>query len=621
MWNAIARQPSSGSPMGLVRPRIRAAVRTAAPGPRPSQAPGGGGLCRGPFVSRPRQLHAGAMAQTGAASTTTLTQRMFEEAEKRGNKGSEAGGAGGATSYEGLQRVDKIWEGIRNQPTGAAAGKAPDFVSEVPAPLDTAPEVDVVVCGGTLGIFIATVLQLKGHKVAVFERGTLSGRSQDWNISRKELEEAVKLGVLTRAEAEDSISIEFNPVRAVFHGAEDEAVWTKDVLNLGVAPAKLVKCARKRFEDAGGLVFERTGVQGIAVHPNGAALKLDSPERTGITTRLVLDCMGHGSPITRQLRWGKKPDGMCLVVGCCARGPWPDNGYADIIATDSPMQPRDAEVTNLQYFWEAFPAGTHPQDRTTYMFTYLDAEPHRPSLEAMFEDYWKMMPEYQEVDLEDLEVQRLVFGFFPTFRDSPLLPGWDRVLQAGDASGIQSPLSFGGFGALTRHMERLTGAVGEALDADVLSKSDLSLINAYNPGLSGAWMLQRAMSVRPGENPDPQFINKLLSTNFSVMRERGEETLKPFLQDVIQFRGLASTMAGQMVKAPMSVPEIIGNVGLGPVLDWTSHFITMGAYTVLSQTLEGPLKARAEKLDPKERYRLNRRLEAWRFGAGLDFKP
>ena len=46
---------------------------------------------------------------------------------------------------------------------------------------------------------------------------------------------------------------------------------------------------------------------------------------------------------------------------------------------------------------------------------------------------------------------------------SPLRPGWDRVLQVGDASGIQSPLSFGGFGAMTRHLKRLRDALSDAL--------------------------------------------------------------------------------------------------------------------------------------------------------------
>ena len=49
-----------------------------------------------------------------------------------------------------------------------------------------------------------------------------------------------------------------------------------------------------------------------------------------------------------------------------------------------------------------------------------------------------------------MQVKRALFGVFPTFRDSPLRAAHDRVLQVGDASGIQSPLSFGGFGALLR---------------------------------------------------------------------------------------------------------------------------------------------------------------------------
>ena len=52
---------------------------------------------------------------------------------------------------------------------------------------------------------------------------------------------------------------------------------------------------------------------------------------------------------------------------------------------------------------------------------------------------------------------KLTAGMFPTYRDSPLQTTLPRVLAVGDASGIQSPLSFGGFGSLTRHIERITG--------------------------------------------------------------------------------------------------------------------------------------------------------------------
>lgn len=65
---------------------------------------------------------------------------------------------------------------------------------------------------------------------------------------------------------------------------------------------------------------------------------------------------------------------------------------------------------------------------------------------------------------------------------------------------------------------------------DRLDRASLGAVNPYNPGLSGAWMLQRAMSVRPGRQPQPDFINTLLAGNFRTMERLGEPVLKPFLQ-------------------------------------------------------------------------------------------
>jgi pyruvate/2-oxoglutarate dehydrogenase complex dihydrolipoamide dehydrogenase (E3) component len=52
---------------------------------------------------------------------------------------------------------------------------------------------DVIVAGGTLGVFVAVSLAQKGLRVAVVERGKLAGRTQEWNISRKELLELVEV--------------------------------------------------------------------------------------------------------------------------------------------------------------------------------------------------------------------------------------------------------------------------------------------------------------------------------------------------------------------------------------------------------------------------------------------
>lgn len=46
-------------------------------------------------------------------------------------------------------------------------------------------------------------------------------------------------------------------------------------------------------------------------------------------------------------------------------------------------------------FMQAFPAGSGPQDRTTYMFTYVDPQSVCPKLEELLESYWDLMPEYQ----------------------------------------------------------------------------------------------------------------------------------------------------------------------------------------------------------------------------------
>ncbi len=63
----------------------------------------------------------------------------------------------------------------------------------------------------------------------------------------------VASGVATAEEAEECISSEFNPVRAGFRGSPD--VWTRDVLNLGVRPDKIIAKARLP------LACQRTGVK------------------------------------------------------------------------------------------------------------------------------------------------------------------------------------------------------------------------------------------------------------------------------------------------------------------------------------------------------------------------
>lgn len=48
-------------------------------------------------------------------------------------------------------------------------------------------------------------------------------------------------------------------------------------------------------------------------------------------------------------------------------------------------------------------------------------------------------------------------------------------------------------------------------------------------------------------------------------------------QDVVQFGPLGATLLGQVQSQPGSIPAILAHVGALPILDWTRHFLALGA--------------------------------------------
>lgn len=47
------------------------------------------------------------------------------------------------------------------------------------------------------------------------------------------------------------------------------------------------------------------------------------------------------------------------------------------------------------------------------------------------QDYWDLMPKYQGVSPSALQFKRVLCGFFPTFRRSPLKTHFDRICSIG----------------------------------------------------------------------------------------------------------------------------------------------------------------------------------------------
>ena len=494
-----------------------------------------------------------------------------------------------------LRRSDDLWKALRDNtlPVSTVVHKCDDSLETV--------DWDVVICGGTLGILIGAALAQKGWRVALLERGILQGRSQEWNISRQELQVFIELGLLTKSELEEAISSEFNPVRVSFLGGSD--VFATDVLNLGINPVFLLETLKQKFLAAGGLLSEKTPFESVTIHPNGVSIQ------GKFTARIMLDAMGYFSPVVRQARQGQKPDAVCLVVGSCATG-FPNNNSGDLIVSFTPLQHQ------CQYFWEAFPAH---DGRTTYLFTYVDAHPDRLTLEALFEDYLRLLPDYQTVEISQLEFQRALFGFFPSYRDSPLKPKWDRILPIGDSSSSQSPLSFGGFGAMVRHLDRLTQGLHEALEIDRLSRKELALLQPYQPNLAVTWLFQKAMSVKVDQAIEPTQINQLLSIVFQEMQQLGDPVLKPFLQDVVQFIPLFQTLINTGARHPAIVLKIIPQVGVLTLLDWLKHAINLACYSAL-YPLGKKLEPLIETLSPPQVYYWHRQIQSWKYGSGGDYK-
>ncbi|MBE9034935.1 FAD-binding oxidoreductase [aff. Roholtiella sp. LEGE 12411] len=493
----------------------------------------------------------------------------------------------------GLRQGDRILTSLREN-----TAPVPTVVKESQQSLGNF-DWDVIICGGTLGILIGCALAVKGLRVALMERGILRGREQEWNISRNELNVFLELNLLTDAELDQAIATKYNPARVSFHGGTE--VWVEDVLNIGIDPVYLLATLKTRFLATGGKLLENTPFTGAVVHPDGVMVEQ-------FKTRLLIDAMGHLSPITQQARQGKKPDALCLVVGSCAQG-FPENHSGDLLLSFTSLQ------NQCQYFWEAFPA---KDGRTTYLFTYMDAHPQRLSLEALFEEYLRLLPEYQGVELSQLKFQRALFGFFPTYRQSPLKTPWNRILPVGDSSGSQSPLSFGGFGAMVRHLKRLTFGIYEALQTEQLSAKSLALLQPYQPSLTVTWLFQRAMSVGVNQKIAPEQINQLLSAVFQEMQQLGTPVLKPFLQDIVQFSALTQTLLKTGLAHPGLVAKIIPQVGLKSLLDWMVHYGNLGVYTALfglSPMLETWLKNQPSE----QQYYWHRLIDTWKYGSGADY--
>jgi len=331
-----------------------------------------------------------------------------------------------------------------------------------------------------------------------------------------------------------------------------------------------------------------------------------------------------------------------VQVGCCAASPrfpeiWGEQGDFFCTASDAESCGPEGKA-RVQHFWQAFPTTTDREERSVYMFTYLRPDPAMPSLLETFETFWERLSTYQRLEnagsqidpLEGFDVRRVLFGWFPTYRrNSPLRPCFDRIFSVGDASAVQSPISFGGFCAMLRHLPRLRRGIDLALRSDSLQSEDLARLAPYLPNLGSAWMSSSAMTARAGGSAissRSSLVNQLLSGNFKVMATLPRQRAITFFRDVTTLDTLCSILVGQTVTMAPLLPLVVAELGALELLEFSGHLAMLALYTALSTVFGPPIH------DPRhdgngqnwreqasyDDFCRECQLSAWQYGSGLD---
>jgi lycopene cyclase CruA len=470
---------------------------------------------------------------------------------------------GAAAELERIRQLDARW-------TTFEQGKLPatPHCTATPLPSTTA-EYDLIYAGGGLGLLHAALMAQRGYRVLLFDRYPVGCAHREWNISHAELDRLVGTGLVSWDELEREIIMARYADGLVRFHAAGSAVPAAElrlpgVLDIALDAGALLQLARRRFEAAGGTVWEGYSfAQAYADpgQPGRTVVALDAADgRVYLGARLMIDGMGATSPLTL----GTQPfSGICPTVGTVVEGVLGhDPQLGDILISVADTQ------GDRQLIWEGFPG--RADELTVYVFYYdqVGAQAqHRHSLLNLFEDYFALLPTYKTLG-PDFQHLRPVYGYIPARhaigRPAPLL----GVLPLGDASAQQSPLTFCGFGSFVRNLQRTTDLLDLALRQGLLSPADLRLVSAHQANVSLNWVFSRFM-IPWGR---PQDVNELQNVFARVLNVLGLDVARRFFQDQMTWRDYRIIIMGTLQLYPAimrTALQVLGWRGIGRwVADW-----------------------------------------------------
>ncbi|NEQ33694.1 MAG: flavin-dependent dehydrogenase [Leptolyngbya sp. SIO4C5] len=494
-----------------------------------------------------------------------------------------------------------------------------------------APVYDLIYVGGALGILHAAVMASLGYRVLLIERLPFGRMNREWNISREEFQSLIDLGLFTPAEFESLIAREYQDGFNKFFDSNNPAVakapilHTPRVLNIALDSDRLLAFCGEKFTAAGGTIWDETEFCWAEIEIQAVTVLTQSmtdQQPRAVRGRLLVDAMGTASPIAWQLNGGRAFDSVCPTVGASISGGFEpgvwDSAYGDVLFSHGDIS------KGRQLIWELFPG--RDDELTIYLFHYHQVNPENPgSLLEMYEDFFTILPEYRRCNLDKLTWRKPTFGYIPGHfsvggRDRQV--AFDRLIAIGDAASLQSPLVFTGFGSLVRNLPRLSDLLHFALRHDLLQRSQLDQIRAFQSNIAVTWLFSKGMMVPTGQTIAPQRINSMLNTFFGVLGQESPETANRFIKDRftwLEFNRMALRAAWHNPALLKWIWQLAGpqDLGrwLGSYLNFTFSTFWSWFFSWLPWVMQGS-EAWLERLSPAIAFWLKARSYEITYGMG-----
>ncbi|HSH77452.1 MAG TPA: hypothetical protein VLA19_02850 [Herpetosiphonaceae bacterium] len=437
---------------------------------------------------------------------------------------------------------------------------------------------DLIYAGGGLGLLHALAMCRRGYRVLVFDRGEVGRSHREWNISDQELRALVHSGIFDDAEVESFVAHRHASGVVRFHAETVEVppaeICMRGVLDVSLDSGALLRCARRKLEQAGGEILDGCRFRRVQADRHGVVVQVERDDGSvrWLGARLLLDGMGSTSPLALERYRGRPFAGICPTVGSVVTGLEPGSGagqhnpaVGDILISVADVQ------RGRQLIWEGF-AGAD-DDLTIYLFFYDRVGPKRSvphSLLELFEDYFTLLPTYKRPGAHFRHI-RPVYGFIParhTERRTTVLP-LRGVLPIGDAAAQQSPLTFTGFGSHVRNLHRTTSLLDYALRNDLLEPRWLNEISAYQANVALHWVFSRFM--QPWEKPND--VNRLQNVFARVLNELGDGVAERFFKDQMRWGDYGRIVNHTLAVYRPIIPTALKVLGARDTVRWIVDYI------------------------------------------------